>query len=47
MASKFRFDFPPEVVAEREQVFAEMRVLLSKDTLPAVQLACDLHTEWL
>ncbi len=47
MALKFRFDFPPEVVAEREQVFAKMRGLVSENTLPAIKQACILQTEWL
>ena len=47
MVTKYCFDFPPEVVAEREQVFDRMRGLLSKNTLPAIQQACGMQTEWL
>ena len=47
MAGKFRFDFPSEVVQEREEVFKVMRHLLSQNTLSGVQEACRLQLDWL
>ena len=47
MNSKFRFDFPPEVVAERTLVFEQMFSWSKENTLHAVQEASRLQLDWL
>ena len=45
--SAFRFDFPPQVLAEREQVVSEILRLMTEDTLPAIREACRMQLSWL
>ena len=43
----FRFDFPPEVAAEREQVFVAILKLMTEATQESVTEACRMQTSWL
>lgn len=43
----FRFDFAPEVVAERSLVLQRIRDLLTQDTRETVQEAGELQRAWL
>jgi hypothetical protein len=43
MSIKLRFDFPPEVVEEREALFSRVRELLAEETLSAVEQARRMH----
>ena len=45
--SEFRFDFPPPVLAEREQIINGILRLMTEDTLPAIQEACRMQLSWL
>ena len=45
--SAFRFDFPPQLLAEREQIMSEILRLMAEDTLPAIREACRMHRAWL
>ena len=46
MTPTLRFDFPPEVVAERDVVFDQINRLTATQSLEAVRKAVDLHREW-
>lgn len=46
MSQPFRFDFPPEVVREREQVFAQIFACLSKQTREGLDQAARLYRAW-
>ncbi len=45
--SSFRFEFPPQVLAEREQIISEILRLMTEDSLPAIQEACRMQLSWL
>lgn len=45
--SAFRFDFPPQVLAERGQVVNEILRLMAEDTLLAIREACRMQLSWL
>ena len=45
--SAFRFDFPPQVLVEREQIVSEILRLMAEDTLPAIREACRMHNAWM
>jgi len=47
MATKLRFDFPPEVVEERRIVYGKIQELLARQTQEAVVEARQLHLDWL
>lgn len=47
MATKIRFDFPPEVVEERATVYGKIQELLAQQTLEAVLEARQIHLDWL
>ncbi|MDQ2686860.1 MAG: hypothetical protein M3Y28_03230 [Armatimonadota bacterium] len=47
MAINFRVDFPPDVVAQREQALDEIRQLLACDTLASVRAAIRIQVDWL
>ena len=46
MAVTFRFDFPPDVLEEREKVFQEIEDLLLLRTVAAADKAATLHRAW-
>lgn len=46
MAVTYRFDFPPDVLAEREKVFQEIEDLLLLRTVVAADEAAALHLGW-
>ena len=46
MSQAFRFDFPPEVVQEREQVFTEIFDKLSDQTREGLEQAICLYRDW-
>lgn len=45
--ASFRFEFPPEVAAEREQVFAAILELMAEATQESVTEACRMQASWL
>lgn len=47
MAVTYRFDFPPDVLAEREKVFQEIKDLLLLWTVAAADKAAALHLGWM
>ena len=47
MSVTFRFDFPPEVDAKREQLFDDIRALLAAQTWEGVRHAIALQRAWL
>ena len=47
MPTKFVFEFPPEVEAERAPVLVAIRRATAERTLAAVQEALELSSEWL
>ena len=46
-ASAFRFDFPPQMLAEREQIVADILRLMTEDTPTAIREACRMHNAWM
>ena len=46
MAITYRFDFPPDVLEEREKVFQEIEDLLLLRTVAAADKAVALHLAW-
>lgn len=44
---EWQFEFPPEVMAEREQVVAAILRLMAEDTQESVQEACRTQLAWL
>jgi hypothetical protein len=47
MSTKLRFDFPPEVVCERSQLYDRIFDLLAQHTPEAFEEAKELHLNWL
>jgi len=45
--SAFRFDFPPQMLAEREQIVAEILRLMTEDVPTAIREACRMHNAWM
>ncbi len=46
MSVAFRFDFPPDVLEERDKVFQEIEELLLLRTVDAAEKAVALHRAW-
>jgi len=46
IAITYRYDFPPDVLAEREKVFQEIEDLLLLRTVAAADKAVALHLDW-
>lgn len=44
---EWQFEFPAEIMAEREQVVAAILRLMAEDTQSAVQEACRMQLAWL
>lgn len=47
MEHALRFEYPPEVVRQRDQLYKQILALLAENTLESVREAVRLHSFWL